>query len=99
MTTDHFVSLTKLLFPGLIQSLIVGLVSVVGTVQWLASDMRLMSQKITAMEKTFEKVIIDVYEARKVQMEIVPMRNLQVKNLQEDVMELKNQVRKLEQKR
>ena len=87
------------LWPALVQSLIVGILSVVGTVQWLASDMRLMVQKMTVMEQQFSKVVADVYEARKVQMEIVPMRNLQVKTLQDDVVEIKNRLSRLEQRR
>ena len=99
MVTDKTPEWLVKLWPALVQSLIVGVLSVVGTVQWLASDMRLMVQKMTIMEQQFGKVVADVYEARRIQMEIVPMRNLQVKTLQDDVAEIKGRLSRLEQRR
>ena len=82
----------KLNFSRLIEAFIIAGITMFGTQQ-------VMSAKIDHLEKMVEKISTTAEDARRVQLEIVPMRNLQIKTLQELCEKLEGRIAKLEQKK
>lgn len=81
----------KLNIPRVVEAVIIAGITMYGTQQ-------VMAARLEGFEKAIDKIAATADEARKVQLEIVPMRNLQVKTLQENVEKLESRIAKLELK-
>ena len=68
----------RLSLPRLIEAAIIAGVTMFGTVQAMGAKLDAIKEKLDKVEKSAD-------ESRRVQLEIVPMRNLQIQNLQDTV--------------
>ena len=60
---------------------------------------RAIEVKMEYMEKSVAKIAVLAEEAIKVQREVIPMRNLQVKNLQDEVKNLREKIEAMDEHR